>query len=454
MRAIHKPLALGVAACLLFGACSSAANSSTAPASAAASSAPASSAPASSAPSAGASSAPAAGASGVPSGAAITVGELMPMTGKEGFVGEWFTHGANAGVYDVNQNGGVLGHQLKIQLEDTAGDPVDAVTAFRTLMTYNPTFIVGPSSLEIQGVMNLFQPSNVPDFMEGGTTILDKMQNPYVFRVFPSDSVLLAAEAYYAIKDKGCTQAALMYQDSANSQGEVPPLVAAFTGNGGKILANIKLEPGKSSYLSEVATAFAGKPQCVFFHADPQMASTLFANVKELGHLNVPFIAGDTGASIQLADAMGLQDASKYMTGMNGAVPSGPAYSEFLNAYQAVWHTNKPLPASPAMYDAVILASLAMTDAKSTNPSVWLSKVTDVSNPPGTACYTYASCVQDLQAGQKINYSGASGNEDFNQYHNVFTPFDVVQFDTSGNLHNIYHVSSADIASFYGGSGS
>ncbi len=378
----------------------------------------------------------------------ISVGELLPMTGAEAFVGQWFLHGIKAGIQAVNSNGGVDGHKFSPTLEDTAGDPVDAVTALQTLLTTNPVVVFGPSSLEIEGVDKSFQTDHVVDFMEGGATFLDKMQFPYVYRVFPSDSVLLTGEAYYALHT-GCTRASLIYTNDANAQAEVPPLLAAFKGHGGTVLSNQQIVAGQTSYLSEVQVAFQGNPQCIFFHADPQTASTLWANVQQLGHLNVRFITGDTGASIQLANAMGLSKATKYLTGMAGTTPYSTANTAFLNAYQAVWNTRTPLPASPAMYDGVVIAALAMTAAHSSNPVVWRPYITKISDPPGTACYTYPSCVKLLKQGKKINYQGASGNEDFNQYHNVFTPFQVVQFTSSGTLHSVYSVSTSDLNSYY-----
>ncbi len=378
----------------------------------------------------------------------ISVGELLPMTGAESFVGQWFLHGIRAGIEAVNASGGVDGHKFSATLEDTAGDPVDAVTALQTLLVHSPVVVFGPSSLSIEGVDKSFQTDHVVDLMEGGATFLDHMRFPYVYRVFPSDSVLLTGEAYYALHT-GCSRASLIYTNDANAQAEVPPLLAAFKGHGGTVLSNQQITAHQTSYLSEVQVAFQGNPQCIFFHADPQTASTLFANVKQLGHMNVRFITGDTGASLSMAQAMGLSFARHYLTGMAGTTPYGAADSAFLNAYQAVWHTRTPLPASPAMYDAVVIAALAMTAAGTSNPVVWRSYITKISNPPGTACYTYPSCLKLLKAGKKINYQGASGNEDFNQFHNVFTPLQVVQFDSAGKLHTIYSISTSDLNSYY-----
>ena len=382
--------------------------------------------------------------------APIHVGEILPMTGKEAFVGKWFDHGVQAGIYAVNNGGGVLGgRKFTAKLEDTAGDPVDAVTALKTDLLYHPKVMFGPSSLEIEGVIRQFGSLPLVDFMEGGTTQLDYMNYPYVFRVFPSDSELLAGEAYYGYHVKNCTSAGLVYTSGSNAQAEVSPVTKAYTAQGGKIAASVTLVADQSSYSSEVAKLFNAHPQCVFFHMDPQTASTFFANVRQLNDMNIPFITGDTGAATQMANAIGLQYASKWVTGMGAPPAYAQAQTAYTAAYNAVWKTTTSLPAAPAMYDAVVIAALAMDAAKSTNPSVYVKQVTKVAGGPGTACYTYPSCLALLNAGTAINYQGVSGNENFNQYHNVFSSFEVQQFSASGTLNNVYTEKASVLASLY-----
>ena len=54
-----------------------------------------------------------------------------------------------------------------------------------------------------------------------------------------------------------------------------------------------------------------------------------------------------------------------------------------------------------------------------------------------------------LKQGKKINYQGASGNENFNRYHNVFSSFEVVQFNTSGSLRTVFTEPSATLSKLY-----
>ena len=369
------------------------------------------------------------------SSSALVVGGMFPFTGTKSLLSQWGTHGVPVGIYEVNHNGGVLGHKWKAAYVDDAADSVDALPAFRKLLLKHPTMVIGPFSPTIEAVIGQFKPNNVADFMVGGLTQLDHMNDPYVFRTSSSDSNEAIAMAYYAIQH-GWKSASLIFDNSANSQGFVPPLEQAFKALGGKIDANITLTPGQSSYNAELAQAFSSHPQVIFDSMDSQSAATLFADGQQLGYMNVPWIGDDlqSAPNGDYAKAFG-QTASTELTAALPASPSGGAFNHFLSDYQQVWHTKTILPTTFNEYDSVVIASLAMTAAKSTNPKVWLKDVSKVSNPPGVQCTTYPTCVRLIKKGKDVNYQGASGNDDFNKYHNVFSGFQMVGFDSSlGNV--------------------
>lgn len=374
----------------------------------------------------------------------ITFGELLPFTGSKAVLSSWATHGDAAAVYDVNHNGGVMGKMLTSVSADTAGDAVDTVPALRKLLIDNPAFIVGPYSLTAMAVINEFDPNHVVDYIIGGTTQLDHMTQHYVFRTTASDSAEVVAMATYAIKH-GYKRAAYIFDNSANTQGLVQPLTASYTRQGGTVAANETLVPDQSSYSSEITAAFAKHPQVVFAAFDQQTATTVFADMRQLGDLNVPVVGEDVLGSPGYAKAMGQPQASKYLYSVSGASPGGQAYQHFLDDYAAVYHTKQILSSSYNMYDSVIISALAMTAAHSTDPKVWVSDLTKISNPPGTACYTYASCVALLKAGTKINYEGATGPEDFNSYHNTFSGFGVDGFTATDQLVQAAYVTPQEV---------
>ncbi|MGH9072334.1 MAG: ABC transporter substrate-binding protein, partial [Acidimicrobiales bacterium] len=380
------------------------------------------------------------------SGGTITVGELDAITGPKSEVGSWLLHGVKVGVHAVNQAGGVMGKKLTITASDTAGDSVDAVPALRKLLLKQPDFVVGPFSYVITTVIKDFGPAHTVDFTVGGTTTIDHMMQPYVFRVTPSDSTMAAGMAAYAIH-KGYKNCAMVFDTSAAAQSLVPYVKAAYTGNGGHLAIELNIAPSQTSYRSEVVKLKAAKPDCIFMQTGDPTGVTFFANMKQLGALDVPVVSTDTGTQVKFAQAMGWKYAEKYLSGMNGAPPKGTAYQTFVKNTSAVYHA-PPVNLSQNMYDAVIIASLAMTAAHSTDPKVWVNKVVDVSNTPGTKCDSYPACAKLLKAGTKINYEGATGPQDFNKYHNVFGPWSVVRFNSSHKLYQIGSVSGATQAKF------
>lgn len=379
----------------------------------------------------------------------IKMALLGPMSGSFADVGQWLVHGSKAGLYEVNSHGGVMGRKITMVEADTAGDPVDAVPAWNKLASQHPTFEVGPTALTIEAVIQRYDPARLPDFTIAGSTELDNMNYKYVYRTGPSDSTLARAMAAYAIH-KHLDHALVLFSNGVSSETLIPPLEAGYKAHGGHVVDTLTVTPDQTSYLSELEQVFNRpvKPDAILMQLGPNTSATVFKNLQELGHLNIPVIDTDNGTNIAVAKAMGMSTAAKLLTGMTGTSPTGPAFSEFLADYQAVYHTKKYLPLTPDVYDSIVIAALAMDAAKSTTPSVWINKVKDVSNPPGVACSTYAQCLSDLKAGKKINYQGASGPENFNNHHNVFSGWTVVKWTSSGHLTPVYSVSPATITQY------
>lgn len=378
----------------------------------------------------------------------LVVGGMFPFTGTKSLLSQWGTHGVKVGIYEVNQAGGVLGHKLVSSYVDDAADSVDALPAFRKLELSHPTVIIGPFSPTIEAVINQFKPNDVVDFMVGGLTTLDNMNYPFVFRTSSSDSNEAIAMAYYAIS-KGYTTASMIFDNSSNSQGFIPPLEAAYKALGGTIQQNITLTPGQSSYSTELTQAFAAKPQVIFDSMDSQTAATLFTDGQQLGYMNIPWIGDDLQSAPKGSYAQAFGPTAS--TELTAALPASPstaddAYNHFLADYQSVWRTTTILPTTFNEYDSIVISALAMTLAKSTNPKVWVKDIIKVSNPPGRVCGTYKTCLALIKAHKKINYDGAAGNDDFNKYHNVFSGFEMLGFDSSLNNVTRAIVTPANLA--------
>lgn len=75
----------------------------------------------------------------------VTIGLSAPLTGDNAMIGEQVLQGAKLAVDKINQAGGVLGRQIKLQPEDDACDPKQAVAVANKIVADRIQFVVGPA---------------------------------------------------------------------------------------------------------------------------------------------------------------------------------------------------------------------------------------------------------------------------------------------------------------------
>lgn len=377
----------------------------------------------------------------------IKVGVIGPFSGFESFIGPDILKGVQVAADQINANGGILGRQVKVVTEDTAGDAVDAVPALRKLINVDQVnLIIGPSSIEAEAALPILQQSKIPDIIVGGTSQLDNLNSKYIFRSTPSDNLLGVSMAYYAIQ-KGYTKAAVVFGTNESAQTLKAPVEDAFKRHGGSIVADVNLVPDQSSYRSEIEQIYAAKPQVVFTQVDAQTAATLFSEIKELKGLGLPFIGTDVTASSDFIKAITPAIAAQVLTSMQGSATGGGGAAQFNQYYQTKFGS-APVELANYGYDALNVLALACDAAGSTNGDAVGAHMHTVANPPGTQVTDYATAYKDLKANKKINYEGASGPMDFNSHNNVYGGFDAVQSDASGNVKVITTVTATQLAGY------
>jgi branched-chain amino acid transport system substrate-binding protein len=363
-------------------------------------------------------------ASGATSGT-VSYGVLSCFTGPLASLGQGIYQGAQIAQVQVNAAGGVLGKKLLIPQGDTGCDPVEGKTALLKLISGGGIAgIIGPTTQEINAVEPVLKSNKIIDEFQGGDTGRDTQTDPYLFRSSPSDSQLGVAMATYA-HIKGYKKADLLFYSDAAAQTIVKPVSDTYKKLGGIVIHTYTIQAGLSSYTNTVSQVIADKPQVIFTQTDAPTVAVLSTEFKQLGS-KTPWIGTDVTASGDYLKAFGLTQAHKLFTSVYGSSVTGAANDAFMAGF------NKLAPAvvkagvlsgANYAYDSVITLALADTFAKTTGGAKAAKAMAMVTNPPGTQCYTYGSCVALLKAGKKINYEGASGSIDYNKYNNAFGPY-------------------------------
>ena len=378
----------------------------------------------------------------------ITYGVLSCFTGRLASLGQAMLQGSQVAEAVINKAGGVNGHKISLVHGDTSCDVADGVTAVNQMLTKNVSGVIGPETQEINGVEPILDAQHIVDEFQGGDTARDHQTDPLFFRDSPSDSQLGVAMALYGHM-KGYKKAALLFYTDPAAQTFIKPITATWKKLGGTVLTTVNVTPDQTSYLSQVRKVLATHPQVIFTQEDPPTAAVLFREFKQLGGQNIPWIGTDVTSGSDFLKAIGYQTAHLHLTSVFGTSLSGAASADFLNEFNTLFPSQKsvgPLANANYAYDAVISLALADDYAKTTAGATVAKDMTKVTNPPGTACFTYASCLALLKAGKKINYEGASGSLDYNQFNNTFGPYGAFVSSTSGTEVQVKVMTAAQLA--------
>jgi len=378
----------------------------------------------------------------------VTYGVLSCFTGRLASLGQAMLQGSRVAQAEINAAGGVLGQKVQLVTGDTSCDVADGVTATNQMLTKHISGVIGPETQEINGVEPILDSNHIVDEFQGGDTARDHQSDPYFFRDSPSDSQLGVAMALYA-HNKGYTKAVMLFYSDPAAQTFLKPVHDTFTKLGGTILQTITVTPDQTSYVSQVRQAIAANPQVIFTQEDPPTAAVLFREFNQLGGGSIPWVGTDVTSGSDFISAIGTPTAHAVLTSVYGTSVTGAANDAFVSLFNSLYPSQKaagPLANANYAYDSVISLALADDYAKTTDGKTVAKDMTKVTNPPGTACYTYKSCLALINAGKKINYEGASGDLDYNQYNNTFGPYGAFQVDASGTEQQITVMSASALA--------
>jgi branched-chain amino acid transport system substrate-binding protein len=378
----------------------------------------------------------------------VSFGVLSCFTGPLAVLGQAMLQGSQVAQKVINDAGGVLGKPLDLSHADTQCDEADAVPAVRQLLASDSASgIIGPETQEIAAVSPIVSAAKIPTEFQGGSTAFDKNTNQYLWRDSPSDSQLGVAMALYAQK-KGYKTAALLFSSDIAQQTIPKPITATWQKFGNSIVANVTVAPGQTSYRTQVQNIISAKPDVIFTQLDPQTAAVMFQNFKELDNLAIPIVGTDVTSGDDYLKAITYPIAHDHLISVFGTNATGAAADNFSKAFAAQNGANaQPIAGANYAYDAVLSLALAMDKAGTTDGPAVIAYMKTVTNPPGTACDTYADCLKGIQAGTKIKMDGSSGDLIYNQFQNVFGPYGAFQADaTSGKEAQVQLLSATDLA--------
>jgi branched-chain amino acid transport system substrate-binding protein len=285
---------------------------------------------------------------------AATRRKITPLTGPFAAYGEPVQEGVLLAVDEINSEGGIKGHQIKLLSEDDSGDPKNAVNAFTKLATISKVpAIVGPlnsgcsmASAPLADRYKVVQLSTL-----AGTIDLTNAGD-YVFRIYPSSEIGSRYIANVAVNKFNAKRAALFFANDAFGVTSRKFILQVLTEKGVEIVADETFNEGDRDFRTQLTKIIQAKPDVLMCSAYYEDGAQILVQAKQLG-LNIP-ILGEDGWFGPIAGIVG--DALKNLYFANIAFGSeftdNKPMQDFITAFRKRY--NKP----PNSYSAAGYAAV------------------------------------------------------------------------------------------------
>ncbi|MBV9782727.1 MAG: ABC transporter substrate-binding protein [Acidisphaera sp.] len=370
------------------------------------------------------------------------IGALNPITGAGSTYGSGMQKTILFALEEVKRAGGVDGRPIEVYAEDTQTSPDAAVLAARKLIDANKVdAIIGTWSSSVSlAVLPITNEANCLLLHTSSAPALSTpAQNPkhLAWRFQAASHQIGDAYAAIAAHEKASRAAAMAFNNDVQI-ASVGFFRSAWEKAGGKLPNPVVYEPNRTSYAAELQQALSEKPDFLVVSGYVPDTSIILREAYEAGNTAKIVIPG-WAMGPATVKALGAEVLEGLI--VVDAVPDAgsAAFKTFDAAYRAATGNPGSSNIYAAMcYDMVAVLTLAMQKAGPSADNAAIAQVIpEVANPPGQAVSSFAEGRKLLQAGQKINYEGASGPIDFDERGDVTPVFGVSVFH-DGKLEQRY----------------
>lgn len=369
-------------------------------------------------------------------GADVKLGVALPLSGGLAGLGEQMRKVADHAAAEINAAGGLLGEELTLLYADSACDAGSAVRAGRALLQ-DPEMvaIVGPvcSGATMRMARSVTIPAGVVTIsMASASPLITGLEDgDTVFRTALSDGFkgqVLAQRVY----DMGITSVGVTSAPDAYNTGVSQVFESAFKALGGEITVSQTHEEDRESYANQASSIVRRSPHVAIFAYSAQTGATFLNDLIATGELAAVFGADgmlfdETAASLSEAqiDQVLFVGAARPLEGQEPGHWDSVVSDRDLDTSQ---------PYLPHTYDAVMLAALAVQAAGQADRALIKDGLRQISGPDGSVIGP-GDIVQGLEllkAGETVNYDGASGPTQFDEFGDVAAPFTLGTVEAGG----------------------
>jgi branched-chain amino acid transport system substrate-binding protein len=296
----------------------------------------------------------------------IPVGVYAALSGGEASFGQATVQGVKLAAEEINASGGVLGRKIRLVVEDDQGKAEEAASVVTKLITGdNVLAVIGEnSSNQSLAAAPICESSKVPMISPSSTNPNVTKKGQYIFRVCFTDPYQGKALATFVRQNLGLTTAAVL-KDNKNdySVGLAEFFTKAFTGLGGKIVAEKSYTGGDNDFRPQLTGIKEANPQVLFIPGFYTEVGQIAIQARDLG-VTVPLVGGDGWDSPTVISIGGKAVEGCYFSDHYFVGEDRPAVKRFVGTIRQ--RTGKNPDANSALgYDSLYILTNAIKRAGS-----------------------------------------------------------------------------------------
>jgi ABC-type branched-subunit amino acid transport system substrate-binding protein len=359
----------------------------------------------------------------------LDFGFIYPETGGLAALGVPQLTAFELAIADINAAGGVNGHEVTAMVADEAGEAAAVRSAAAHQINAGVDVVIGAASSGMsQEIIQLLHDSRVVQCSGSNTspTFSDQENNTYYFRTIPPDEAVAPVIAETMIDD-GASRIAVVARADDYGIALADLLEGRIERLGASVAARIDYDPDAESFGDEVSRILDSNADAVALIAFGE--GGILINEAVAAGVDVEQFYGSDG----LFDPQLGASADVDLDGMKVfAAAGGTAFNDRLDDALPAGNEGNYIYGGQ-VYDCVIVSALAAIAADSVDPAVFYATVPDVTQD-GTECSSFEECKELLEAGQEIDYAGASGPIALDHPDPTFGRYAIGQFRSTGGI--------------------
>jgi branched-chain amino acid transport system substrate-binding protein len=340
----------------------------------------------------------------------IKIATLTPLTGAGGPYGPVMAKVAASVVEEVNAAGGILGRKVQLLSEDDQTNPDAGVRAARKLIDVDKVAaIMGTwaSSVTTAVAPLCWESKTFLCTVSGADSITQLPHQGFLIRTQPNSTLQVARSGEFMLS-LGARKIYTMIPQTPFTQATID-LMGKLVSTAGGTHQGLVYDDKKTTYRTEVDQVLRTNPDMIFAAGYTTDTVVLLKDIYRAGYKG-KIIGFGYSINQKLIDQIGQPEV------VEGVYTYSPSPAEGSTAFERVKKATglaNPDPYTCQVYDHANLVLMAMAEAKAATGVAIKDNIRKVAQGGGTTVDNAADGLKAIAAGQKVDYTGASGPCDF-----------------------------------------